>query len=84
MASWLSGAKETKAALKKAIVGFEKLSGSYESIRNVGYKNDEKEAIDEHYSEVYELHQELCKLKAGGGTRRRLGGRRMTRRSKRV
>ncbi len=69
--AWLRTASETKDALQKAIAGFEALSSSYEGIRNVGYKNDEKEAIDMEYSAVNDLRGELCNLQAGGRRRGR-------------
>jgi hypothetical protein len=79
VSAWLRTATDTKDALEKAIAGFQALSNSYESIRNVGYKNDEKEAIDTEYSAVNDLRGELCNLQAGG--RRRRHGKK-TRRSK--
>jgi hypothetical protein len=69
--AWLQTATDTKDALQKAILGFGALSNSYESIRNVGYKNDEKEAIDMEYSAVNDLRGELCALQAGGRRRGR-------------
>ena len=69
--AWLKTATDTKDALQKAIAGFETLSNSYEGIRNVGYKNDEKEAIDMEYSAVNDLRGELCDLQAGGRRRGR-------------
>jgi hypothetical protein len=67
---WLEIAAQTKENLSAAILGFTKLSETYESIRNVGYKNDEKEAIDIAYNDIYTLHSELCKLQAGGAKRK--------------
>jgi hypothetical protein len=79
VSAWLRTATDTKDALEKAIAGFQALSNSYENIRNVGYKNDEKEAIDMHYHDVNDLRGELCQLQAGG---RRRGRGKKTRRSK--
>jgi hypothetical protein len=79
VSAWLTTAADTKDALEKAIAGFQALSNSYESIRNVGYKNDEKEAIDMQYHEVNDLRGELCGLQAGG---RRRGRGKKSRRSK--
>ena len=80
---WLNQAKETQEAIKKATRGFEKLSDTYADIRNVGYKNDEKEAIDEQYSKLYELHQKLCELQAGGSRKMKSRFSRKNRRSNR-
>jgi hypothetical protein len=71
LVDWLCTAKQTEEALQKAIDGFATLSDSYEGIRNVGYEDDEKEAIDEHYRIVTELRDKLCDLQAGGKRRKR-------------
>ena len=68
---WLETAAQTKEHLSAAIAGLTTLSNTYDSMRNIGYKNDEKEAIDIAYSELYKLQSELCDIQAGGAKRKR-------------
>lgn len=63
---WLELAEDTKANIRSAINGFKTLSETYSDMRNIGYKNDEKEQIDMAYSEVNALRLELANLQAGG------------------
>jgi hypothetical protein len=64
--AWLALAEDAKTHIGSAIREFKVLSANYEGIRNIGYKDDEKEQIDKAYTEVYELHSTLCELQAGG------------------
>jgi cystathionine beta-lyase family protein involved in aluminum resistance len=64
--AWLALAEDAKTHITSAIREFKLLSANYEGIRNIGYKDDEKEQIDIAYAEVYQLHSTLCKLQAGG------------------
>lgn len=68
---WLALAKQTKAAMEQAISGFQALSNTYSDMRDIGFKANEKEAIDQHYSKVNEARAQLAGLAAGGGRKRR-------------
>lgn len=87
---WLALAKQTQLQIEQASQGFQDLSDSYSSIRDVGFKNNEKEAIDIAYMNVNEARAKLAEIQAGGkrssrsGKRSSRSGKRKTRKNRRV
>ena len=69
--AWLAFAKQTQGIMEQAISGFQVLSDTYQPMRDIGFEDEEKEAIDQHYSELNEVRAELAGLQAGGAKRRK-------------
>jgi hypothetical protein len=71
---WCNKVSNLTKKLVEASRSFENLSDTYPEMRNMGFKNAQKERIDSLYSTLYETKNKLCGLKAGGlrKTRRKL------------
>ena len=63
---WLALAKQTQGMIQEATSGVQVLSETYADMRDIGFEDEEKEAIDQHYSELNELRSQLASLSAGG------------------
>jgi translation initiation factor 2B subunit (eIF-2B alpha/beta/delta family) len=70
--TWLKEARAAKNTLKNAARLFKKVSAGYADARDAAAaKNNVKESIDAHYSEVAAAHKSVCALHAGGRRTRR-------------
>ena len=70
--TWLKAASAAKKTLKNAARLFKQVSAGYADARDAAAaKNNVKESIDTHYSEVAAAHKSVCALHAGGRRTRR-------------
>ena len=74
--AWLALAEMTKFNIASSIHGFKVLSNTYASMRDIGFEDDEKEAIDDAYHTVNDLRAKLAAKQAGGKQTRRRRGKR--------
>lgn len=63
---WLQKVRGLTASITNANESFLEVSGSMESMRNLGFENDQKEDIDIAYSELVEAKRAFCDIKEGG------------------
>lgn len=83
--AWCDKAVKLTGTLKQAAAEFNKISNTYEPIRDVGFANNDKEQIDKCYGDLVSALNTVKGLQAGGkrssGSSRRHSSR--TRRSRR-
>ena len=63
---WLQQVRALTATITNANETLVEVSDSMESIRNVGFKNNDKESIDVAYSDLMAAKKLLCDVKEGG------------------